>query len=171
MKISLTRIKHAKWASEETQCFDAMVCIDGAPCIHASNDGHGGMTFLRDLPGHKGSVARLDAYAATLPPEVSANLKDPLDPARPFTRKRGAEDLVDDLLYEWLDLKDMKRALKRRAVFAAGNEIREYKVSWETLLAKHPELIERVRAEYPDARWLNVLPEAEALALWRANRE
>lgn len=167
MKISLTKVKHAKWASEETECYEAVVCIDGVPCIHASNEGHGGSTFLRDLPNHKGSVDKLEAYAATLPPTVSATLKDPHDETKPFTMDRSADDLVDELLYDWLELRYLRNALKKRSMFRTGKVIREYNLPWDALLAKYPNIVDFVKTEYPDAVWLNTLPENEAFKLWK----
>ena len=167
MKLTLTKVKHAKFASEETECFEAIVCIDGVPCIYAENDGNGGSTCLRSLPDHKGSVERLMAYAASLPAEVSETLKDPNDPSKPFTFERTADGLVDDAFADWLDVKEMRRALTKKAMFWTGGVVREFKFNWDYLLKYHPGLVDTVRHQYSDAVWLNPLPEARALALWR----
>ena len=64
MKIELRNIKYADWASEETNCYRALVYIDGVKVGETSNDGHGGADMV-----HPHEVAeRIDAYAATLPP-------------------------------------------------------------------------------------------------------
>ena len=167
MKLTLTKVKHAKFASEETECFEAIVCIDGVPCIYAENDGNGGSTCLRSLPNHKGSVERLMTYAASLPAEISATLKDPKDPSKPFAFERTADGLVDDALGDWLDAKQMRRALNKKAMFWTGGVVREFKFSWDYLLKYHPEVLVRVKNEYADAVWLNTLPETQALSLWR----
>jgi hypothetical protein len=167
MKITLTKVKHAKFASEETECFEAIVCLDGVPCIYAENDGNGGSTCLHSLPNHKGSVERLMAYAASLPAEVSTTLKDPQDPSKPFAFERTADGLVDDAFGDWLDMKEMRRALNKKAMFWTGGVLREFKFNWEFLLKYHPGLVDGVKKQYADAVWLNPLPETEALTLWR----
>lgn len=47
MQITLKNFKHAAFASQETYCFEATVYIDGKKAGIASNDGHGGCTFVR----------------------------------------------------------------------------------------------------------------------------
>ena len=79
-----------------------------------------------------------------------------------------AETLVDELVNDAESLKHMKRALKKRATFKTGNTLRHYAgVTWETLCSRHAVLFEKVKAQFPDAVWLNPLPEAEAFALWK----
>jgi hypothetical protein len=46
MNITLKNFKHAAFASQETYCFEATVYIDGKKAGHASNEGHGGCTFV-----------------------------------------------------------------------------------------------------------------------------
>jgi len=45
-RISLKSFKTVKWMSEETTCFTAVVLLDGKVIGEASNEGHGGSTFL-----------------------------------------------------------------------------------------------------------------------------
>ena len=45
--ITLKSFKTVKWMSEETICFTAAVLIDGKVVGEASNEGHGGSTFVR----------------------------------------------------------------------------------------------------------------------------
>ncbi len=45
-RLSLKSFKTVKWMSEETTCFTASVLIDGKTIGEASNEGHGGSTFL-----------------------------------------------------------------------------------------------------------------------------
>lgn len=46
-RLTLKSFKTVKWMSEETVCFTATVLIDGKVIGEASNEGHGGCTFLR----------------------------------------------------------------------------------------------------------------------------
>jgi len=41
-RLSLTAIKICKWASEETMCFTANICLDGKKAGDVRNSGHGG---------------------------------------------------------------------------------------------------------------------------------
>jgi len=45
-RLSLKSFKTVKWMSEETTCFTALVVLDGKTIGEASNEGHGGSTFL-----------------------------------------------------------------------------------------------------------------------------
>ena len=45
-RLTLKSFKTVKWMSEETVCFTASVLIDGKLIGEASNEGHGGCTFL-----------------------------------------------------------------------------------------------------------------------------
>ena len=168
MKIGIKKLKVCQWMSEETTCFDCIVTLDGVACIKASNEGNGGSTFLRDLAPHHGSLAKLMAYAKTLPPIVCPEMRDPKDPSVPFSYPQTADTLVDELVNDAESLKHMKRALKKRATFKTGNTLRHYAgVTWEALCSRHAVLFEKVKAQFPDAVWLNPLPEAEAFALWK----
>ena len=42
MKLELKAIKHCEFASEETNCYEGKVYVDGKPMIEVSNEGHGG---------------------------------------------------------------------------------------------------------------------------------
>ncbi len=44
--ITLKNFKHAAFASQETLCFEATVCIEGKKAGHARNDGCGGCTYV-----------------------------------------------------------------------------------------------------------------------------
>jgi hypothetical protein len=46
-RITIKSFKTVKWMSEETICFTASVLIDGKVIGEASNEGHGGSTFVR----------------------------------------------------------------------------------------------------------------------------
>ena len=110
----------------------------------------------------------MTAYAQTLPDIVCHNMRDPKYPSRPFSYPQAADGLVDELVNDAEDLKRMKRALKKRATFKTGKTLRHYAgITWETLCARHAVLFEKVKAQFPDAVWLNPLPEAEAFALWK----
>ena len=108
MKLSLIKVKHSEFASQETNCFEAVVCIDGKSVAIASNQGCGGPTDLNDIV--RGSVAKIEAYAKSLPVEKCEWGNMP----------QTGESLVDDLLTEHLILKDMKKSLKKITMLDGG---------------------------------------------------
>jgi len=54
MKLELKNIKHANWASEETQCYNAVLYVDGDPFLMVSNEGRGGADRDDQDPRFKG---------------------------------------------------------------------------------------------------------------------
>lgn len=95
-RITLKNLKVAYFASEETLCFTATVLFDGKPVATASNDGHGGSTRLLALEGQRDRLSEAEAFAASLPPDVSEYV-DPNDSACRFTIDMTLDYLVDGL--------------------------------------------------------------------------
>ena len=46
MKLEMKSIKHSAFASEETDCYEGYVYVDGKKAIYVSNDGKGGADRL-----------------------------------------------------------------------------------------------------------------------------
>lgn len=63
MKVELRGIKHAAFASDETECFSATVFIDGKKAGTVDNEGRGGSNRYST----EGLQCRLNAIALTLP--------------------------------------------------------------------------------------------------------
>ncbi|HBP0979073.1 hypothetical protein QRD40_05100 [Comamonas sp. Y6] len=95
-RITLKNLKVADFASEETLCFTATVIFDGKPVATASNDGHGGSTRLLALEGQRDRFTEAEAFAASLPPDVT-EYDDPNDRSRRFTIDITLDYLVDGL--------------------------------------------------------------------------
>lgn len=163
MKIELRKVKHVKALSEETACYTADVLLDGKLCATARNDGHGGCTFLRPLPGCREELEKLDKYAASLPPEQTG-MADPSDPTKKFSYKHTADELVDRALYDYLDRQDLKRTLKRTIAIFHRGKVLQFKKGHEIPRAKIDATIAK---DYPGAVVLNDLPEDEALRLFK----
>ena len=51
MKVEVRNVKEAKFASDETMCFQATIVIDDKVAGTVSNDGHGGCNFYKDFEG------------------------------------------------------------------------------------------------------------------------
>jgi hypothetical protein len=58
MQITLKNFKHAAFASQETYCFQATVYVDGIKVGVASNEGHGGCTFIHFDNAHRGKFTQ-----------------------------------------------------------------------------------------------------------------
>jgi hypothetical protein len=160
MKITLKKVSFCAAMSEETNCFAADVCLDGIVSLRARNRGHGGCTHLVEVV--PGALAKLDAYAATLPPVVS-NIKDATSPNGFFTYKIDAEHLVNDALEEHLMRKKFKAALKYPLYVSNG---KCFKLKLRETPATRDALHGSIKARYPEAIILNSLPEEEAFALF-----
>lgn len=51
MNVTIKNLKYSEFASEETDCFEATVYVDGKRLCIASNDGKGGATHFRPTKG------------------------------------------------------------------------------------------------------------------------
>jgi len=156
VKLSLTSVKYAAFASQETSCFEAIVLIDGKKAIHVSNDGHGGCDMHRDII--PGSAEKVEAYAKTLPKQAYDS--DPFINYQPTL-----DTLVGDLLDEHLSLKDMRRALKKCVHFKAGEKILKFQ-SVKFTSANSDIINQNILKKFQDAVILNSIPEGEALKIW-----
>ena len=162
MEITLKNIKYSAFASQETQCFEAAVYVDGKKMGTASNQGFGGPTDI-----HPQSVRDLlQKEADKLPDEVSDDLIDK-STGKPFVYRPDAESIVDGLLYDHLVEKDLTRDLKKRLVgIRDGKVVRTQVLKKEHLdayLAKTT-----LKSDMKVDVVLNLLPIKEALALYKA---
>lgn len=154
MKIELKNIKHAGFASQETDCFNATVYIDGEKAGTVSNEGHGGPNHYnpRDLE------AKLDTHGKTLPPIEAYGTSLP----------QTADILIGELLNDFLAAKQLKGKLRNRVVFIREGKVFETKTIKPEALAQHlttPAVFAPLKAD----KILNTLPLDEAVRLFRAH--
>jgi hypothetical protein len=101
MKITLKSIKHSESLSQETNAFTSNVYADGKLVAYASNSGHGGNTMIH-ASKDRDTLKVVEDYCLSLP-------------GNPYTEFGGGitesnlENIVDDLLEEYLVEKDKKR--------------------------------------------------------------
>lgn len=108
-RITLTSLKVAAFASDETWCFETKVCLDGKVIANAHNSGDGGCTFINAISGKDKQLEEAEAFAKSLPALVSA-FNDP---------KTGTNMLHDvdlELVVDTL-VSDMQNDKKLRARF------------------------------------------------------
>lgn len=84
-RFALKAFKHAKFASHETECFEAKLALDGKVIGEARNEGSGGPTFVHFKAGF------------AIPDMTGAEI----------------EEMVDDLVAEELDKKEHAKFLKK----------------------------------------------------------
>jgi hypothetical protein len=70
MQIELKKFKEAKFASQETLCFQAEIYLDGIHSGLVANDGQGGANFYSNPHAEKA----MNEYGATLPKHVVDDL-------------------------------------------------------------------------------------------------
>lgn len=154
MQIELRNVKYAAFASQETSCFQATVYIDGKRAGEVSNEGHGGPDSIspRELQ------TRLDEYGASLPKEA-CDWTD-RDTGKAAEISQTAETLIGNALDAWLLQRELKRICKK-AAYAVNGKIYTLKVPYDERVREH------LAKKYPDAKILNTMPQAEAVALLR----
>lgn len=151
MKIEIRNVKHAKFASEETDCFEATVLIDGKVVGSVKNEGHGGNNFYypREIED------TLDTHAKTLP-QCQTDY-GPLD--------MSADLIIGDLFSDWLLEKDLKKTLKTKILFIRDEKLLQIKKVQGDLSAEH---VDKYKAALKTETILNVLPFDEAFKIFVA---
>jgi hypothetical protein len=156
MKIEVRNVKVAKFASEETLCFEAKVVIDGKVAGSVRNQGHGGCNNYEP----RSLFDTLNKHAKTLPDITK------YDPPLKMT----ADLVIDSLVQDYLAEKDYKKTVASR-VLCLDNE--GFVVETKRL-PKGTDVLTVARSfvgRAGIAKVLNLLPEAEALAILKAKRE
>lgn len=160
MKIELKNIKFSEFASEETNCYQASIYIDGKKVGEVSNSGKGGCDNIYPYEVEN----RINLYAKTLP-VVKLGFNDP-QTGKPFECPQSAETIFGDLLDDYLMGKDLKKAFKSKILFVRDSQVWETKrMDANTLkftLGKE-KLKENLKAE----EVLNLLPWDKALELYK----
>ena len=152
MKIEIKNIKHYESMSEETNCFQATIYIDGKKAGTASNRGYGDPINIVPYELHKS----INDYAKSLP---SINYKG-------LVIEPDAETIIGDLLTDWLIAKDLKKTMSSRILFAKGSEIRQSKKLEKNRLAQLLASADALAPLQAD-KVLNNLPFNEALTIYK----
>lgn len=154
---TLKGFKHAKFASQETECFEATVCFNDIPVAHASNEGHGGCTNIHLTPAGRANAEVLAAFN-----------KEEFDDA---SLNSIVDNLVHAKLQEKEDAKIVKRAQKdlaTRILFTRPGDkpgrYRFIKQKFDTAEITKAQAL-RFKDANPDATVFNLLPFNEAYKL------
>lgn len=165
MKIELRNVKHAAFASEETDCFTATVYLDGKRVGEVSNAGKGGCNEYHPHELEK----RLNEYAKTLPQtDIGCDVGGS---GSPVMIEQDADTVIGTLLHDWMLRRDLTRALSRKVLFTRPGQTSVYEtkaLKKETIAhaigPNHARTLEQFKAD----RILNCLPFDEALTIYRS---
>ncbi|KPN62875.1 hypothetical protein SAMN04488527_1743 [Aliiroseovarius crassostreae] len=152
MKIELKSVKHAAFASEETQCYSASLWVDGKKIGTVSNEGRGGCDSFN---GDRGAYSKADEWCKANLPKWEG-----------FDGKMIETDLemqCGNLLDEWLTTRDLKRAMGKKILFRKpdGNV---YEIAHK---GQKDAAIAMIQRDHPKAEILNTMPLEDALAIYR----
>ncbi len=105
MIITIKNVKFSEFASQETNCFEATVYVDGKRSFIASNEGRGGCDMHRPLTAEGYKEMR------TLIEAINAELKD--KPVEGYDFNYDLDLVVGECFEEWQADKFIKAALKK----------------------------------------------------------
>lgn len=161
MKLELKNIQHAAFASEETNCYEATLYVDGKRFATVGNEGRGGADRVHPVEGATNAtafhakLAEINAWLAANHPgiDMSEYGKEPI----PCDLELWCGEQVNIFLAS----KELKRRIKRKVMLVEDGKV--YEVKLDPSAAN----LARVQAKYPTAKILNALPFDAALALYR----
>lgn len=169
-RLTVRGVKHAKFASQETECFSLTLCLDDKPVAVVENDGQGGGHRVHpakgvDYPTHRAKLAEIDTFLATLdgwrfPKDFKG--VDP-DEEHPYDFDMAVSALLNDHLLA----KDFDRQAKRTMLYCRSDKAGLYVA--KVPAADHQRAIAHWQGQNPGVTYtvLNSMPRAEALALYR----
>ena len=157
MNITLKNVKFSEFASQETNCFEATVYIDGKRAGVTSNEGHGGCNNYYP----SALYATINKYAETLPPIVSQYLDGN---GEPMILEHDADTLIGDLFNYWLHSRDLKKSLSKSILFIGedGKLWRSKQTDLKAALSR-PDISQKLKAK----QILNFLPFDAALEIYK----
>lgn len=108
MKIELKGIKFYQSMSDETNCFEGYLYVDGKKCGYVRNDGRGGNTFISPIDVKTRDLFNeCEKYCKSLPKyKLTFDNED-------HYYDNNIEYVVDDLFEKWLEEKETKKLEKK----------------------------------------------------------
>ena len=161
MKLELKNLKHAEFASQETNCFEAKLYINGVFSATLTNDGHGGSDYVYWEKNVSTTEKQVEDYLAKNVDTMSSRPEEWKDLAHPFCLEYWVADEVNMLLAS----RQLKKAFKKKILFKKGKEVWE----WKSNIPITPSLIEKWKAKNPKVtEILNTMEFEKALEVYRA---
>ena len=149
MKIELKNIKHSEWGSEETNCFQASIHLNGKKVGFCDNDGKGGCTNYCGIERYcSDDIKLMEEYCKTLPPIVY----DSSFGGKGFKIDMTLEHYLDNLLMDYLKGKETAKMTKKmdKAILIGNNrsyQIISFKTPLKELWEKHPQYFTKTLKE------------------------
>ena len=161
MQIELRRVSYSATLSQETSAFTADIWVDGNKAGSAENHGTGGCTNIHPHALQQ----RLDEHGKTLPQVDIGSMSG----GAPSLSAQDGEWIVGRLLDDWILLRDLRKRLKSRVLYTRSDKpgiftTKVLQLGQQTQILGSAD----IKAKWNVATFLNSLPEAEALALYRA---
>lgn len=100
MEITLKNVKHAVFMSQETECFEASVYINGKKAGTVSNAGHGGCNDYHPWDLYQ----TLQAHCDTIPPDMAGYRVTP-------------DEVIGNLFETWYNKKQYTKLCKGQTLF------------------------------------------------------
>jgi len=154
--LTLKNIKVHLGLSEETYAYTATVYWCDKKAVYVSNSGHGGC----DVQHAVGSVTilHIDKWCADNLPtwEADGTMHD-----------TDLEMWCADQVSRYLQLQDMRRLLRRKAVFTRPGETGLFSIGYKGLKKYDGSLADHALNKNPGATILNLMTELEALELYQ----
>jgi len=127
-KIELKAINHCEFASDETNCYEGKVYVDGKPMIDVSNEGHGGCDNQYPIkPFTDDDVKKVDKWCCKNLPKWSSkqfDIKDGFDKGKSYDT--DLEMWCGDQVSKFLLSRELKRLMNGKIVYVKNKEIYEY---------------------------------------------
>jgi hypothetical protein len=194
-RISLKNIKRAAFASHETHCFEATVCLDGDRACKVENDGKGGADHYYPYKGQSNESFNIMIVKLREACADQIKIEDP-ETYKQFVVKTVSvtdgetgisesvtlnneinygllsdtfiEIVVCNTLNTSLIKKDIKRFMRAKVQLIEVSSGKIYEIKSKPL----PETIERVKKQYePEYLVLNTLSEEEQFYHWTKTTE
>lgn len=143
MKIELKNIHHYPRMSEETECYEASLYVDGRKIGQVSNRGTGGCD---DFYGDRAAFERAEEW-------VKLNM-----PNTP-----SLEEVCGELLGVYLDKKELQKHMAKKVLLVENGHLYEVSFGGKPDASQ----IARVKAEHPNSVVLNGLPIEKAVQIYR----
>lgn len=168
MKIEIKNLKHSEFASDETDCFEATVYINGKRAFLARNQGFGGCNDYHPLKATAGEqnnvwnqVTEVNDYLKTLPPVIT-DLKN--DDGTFWEYQKDLDSVISDLVNDELSAKQLKKIMRKITVLTDEGSICTYPAKYKPTT----EAFEQIERHKGIKVVLNRLPFDEALKIFRA---
>jgi hypothetical protein len=153
-KIELKNIKYAAFASEETNCYEATLYVDGKRFAKVSNQGHGGCDMQHPIePFTNKDLAKLEETIAKEYPKWGSEYGDGEE------YDTNLEIVCGGLLNQWHIDKDIKKSLKKILYVRSDGDKDVWSMSNAAGAKHHGDKIrQKIKGKFPHAIILNDLP-------------